>query len=316
MRKTLVTSRSFGITTREPIEILEAAGISYTLMGANFCGDTFREEVVKYDALIIGVHPFASEDMERCVNLKIIAKHGAGLDNIDTALAKKMGVTVTNVPSMNANAVADLTFAHILNVSRGVSVTNTWVREGKWKTYTGRDVYAKTLGLVGFGAIAKNVAKRARGFSMDVLAYDPYVSGLSEEWSGFVRLCSFDEVIAGSDIVSIHVPLTSETENMFNRETIKRMKREAVLVNTGRGGVVNENDLYLCMRDGHLFGAALDVTATEPIERDNPLLTLENVVITPHIGMYSLEALGAVSVVCAKNVVKALNGETPDFVID
>jgi len=315
MQKVLVTSRSFGQQSKEPIDILTNFGLSYTLMGADFSEQKFAQEVSQYDALIIGAHPFDPKDLEKCQNLKIIAKHGTGLDNIPMDSAKKLGVTVTNVPAMNSNAVADLAFAHILNISRGVSIASAGVKQGSWKTYMGRDVYAKTLGLIGFGAIAKNVAKRASGFSMKVIVFDPFVKEVPVEMAGYVTLCDLNTVIAQSDIISIHAPLTPETKDMFNREAPLKMKKDAILVNTGRGGVVNESDLYDCMKNGHLFGAALDVTELEPIQKDSPLLKLDNVVITPHIGMYSLEATSAVSVVCAKNVVKKLGGQTPDFVI-
>ena len=315
MKKVLVTSRSFGKVSDEPLNILKEAGLEVTLMGADFDEEKFKAAVPEYDALIIGAHKFYPEDMAKCEKLQIICKHGAGLDNIYLDEAKAQGVRVTNVPAMNANAVADLAVAHMLNVCRGVSLCSANVKSGQWKTYIGKDMYHKTLGLIGFGNIAKNVARRAHGFSMDVIAYDPYVKEIPEEFKEYVRLGTLDEVIENGDFVSIHVPLTEETRDMFNKESMGRMKEGAYLINTGRGGIVNEADLYEAVKSGHLGGAALDVTASEPIEADNPLLTLDNVVITPHIGMYSFEAINAVSVVCAKNVVKQLSGETPDFVL-
>lgn len=315
MDKVLITSRSFGRVSDKPLQILKDAGIDYTLMGADFDERKFRELVPDYDALIIGAHKFYPEDMKRCPNLKIICKHGTGLDNIYLDTAKELGITVTNVPAMNSNAVADLAFGHILNASRGISIANARVHAGEWKTYTGRDVYKKVLGLAGFGAIAKNVARRARGFSMQVLAYDPYVKEVPDEFRDYVRLVDFDRLIKESDIISIHVPLTAETRNLFNKQAIYGMKKEAYLINTSRGGIIDEADLYECMKNGHLSAAALDVAEVEPMERDNPLLTLENVTVTPHMGMYSVEALSAVSIVCAQNVVKKLHGEIPDYVI-
>jgi D-3-phosphoglycerate dehydrogenase len=314
-KKVLITSRSFGKTSNEVFSILENAGISYTKMGADYSDEKFSQIVADYDAIIIGAHKFEPSDMERCKKLKIIAKHGAGIDNIDINKAKELGITVTNVPAMNANAVADLTFAHILNSSRGVSLTNEWVRKGQWKTYIGKDVYNKTLGLIGFGNIAKNVARRGVGFSMKVLAYDPYVDEVPKEFEDYVTLCDFDKVVTESNIISIHIPLSDESKDMFNTKTILSMREDAVLVNTGRGGIINEMDLYNCMKNGHLLAAALDVCTHEPIESDNPLLTMDNVVITPHIGMYSIEAVNAVGLTCAKNVVKKLEGQEPDFVV-
>jgi len=315
MKKVLITSRSFGKTSDVPFQILKDANIDYTAMCMDFDEEKFKKIVPDYDALIIGAHKFYPEDMKHCPNLKIICKHGSGIDNIYIDEAKKLGITVTNVPAMNSNAVADLAFGHILNISRGISISNTRVHEGIWKPYIGRDVYKKTLGLVGFGAIAKNVARRAQGFSMKLLVYDPFIPGIPEEFKDYVDLVDFDTLVKESDIVSIHVPLTDETRNLFDGKTIGNMKKEAFLINTGRGGIVNEKDLYEYMKKGHLSGAALDVSEIEPMEKKNPLLTLENVIVTPHIGMHSLEAISAVSIVCAKNVVKKLEGGEPDNII-
>jgi D-3-phosphoglycerate dehydrogenase len=253
--------------------------------------------------------------MRKCTKLKIIAKHGAGLDNICLPEAKELGISVTNVPAMNANAVADLAFGHILNISRGISIAEARVKKGEWKTYTGRDVYNKNLGLVGFGAIAQNVARRAKGFSMKIFVYDPFLKEIPNEFKGYVNIVKFDKLISISDFISLHLPLTDETKDMFNKETLLSMKKEAFLINTARGGIINEKDLYECMKNGHLAGVALDVTEKEPINMDNPLLMLENVVVTPHMGMYSIEAINAVSIVCAKNVVKKLEGKDPEYVV-
>lgn len=315
MKKVLITSRSFGDTSSRPFEILKNAGIEYTLMGKDFDENNFKNAVKDYDALIIGAHKFYPEDMEACKNLKIICKHGAGLDNIFLDDAKRLGITVTNVPAMNANAVADLAFGHILNISRGISASNDRVHSGVWKSFIGRDVYQKTLGLVGFGAIAKNVARRAKGFSMKALVYDPFVKEVPEEFSDYVTLVDMDTLRSESDIISIHVPLTPETENLFDKKAILSMKKDAYLINTSRGGIINEDDLYECMKEGHLSGAAIDVVKNEPLGISSKLLELENLVITPHIGMYSIEAISAVSIVCAQNVVKKLSGEEPDYVI-
>ena len=306
--KVLVTSRSFGNAGNEAFEILNQAGIEYTLMGSDYTDEKFEAVIADYDALIIGAHQFKPEDIRRCDKLKIVCKHGAGLDNIPLEVMKEQGITVTNVPAMNANAVADLTMGHILNVCRGISYTDALVRKGVWKIFIGRDAYNKTLGLVGFGAIAKNVARRAKGFSMKVLAYDPFVKEVPEEFKDFVTLVDFETMVKNSDFISIHVPLTKDTKDLFNKETILKMKKDAYLINMGRGGIINEKDLYEVMKDGHLMGAALDVIEKEPMSTEDPLLTLDNFVITPHIGMYSKESVGSVSIVCAENVASKLCG--------
>jgi D-3-phosphoglycerate dehydrogenase len=315
MIKVLVTSRSFGQVSKEPLDVLTKAGCETTLMGADFNEEKFKAEIPAYDALIIGAHPFLPEDMAKCTKLKIICKHGAGLDNINLQKAREMGITVTNVPAMNANAVADLAIGHMLNICRGISLCSSNVKKGMWKTHIGRDLYKKKLGLIGFGEIAKNVARRAKGFSMEVLAYDPYITHVPEEFAGFVQVVQLEQIVAACDFISIHVPLTPETKNLFNEERIMRMKQGAYLINTARGGIVNETDLYTCLKNGHLGGAAMDVAENEPIQPDHPLLSLDNMVITPHIGMYSLEAINAVSMICAQNVSRMVNGETLQYIV-
>lgn len=315
MKKVLITSRSFGKNGSEPFSILDNADILYTQLGTDFSYEKFCDIVADYDALIMGGHKFDDIDMDRCKNLKIIAKYGAGLDNINLPKAKELGITVTNTPATNSNAVADLTFAHILNCSRGVVFASNAVKNGEWKPVTGKEVYAKTLGIVGFGNIAKNVAKRAGGFSMKVLAYDPFVKEVPDELKSYTTLCELDLLVAQSDIISINSPLTDQTKGLFDKSVIMKMKKDAILINAGRGGIINESDLYDCMKEGHLFACGLDVCENEPIERDSPLLALDNVIITPHMGMYSIEALNAVGVICAQNVVKKLTGGSPEFVV-
>ncbi|MBZ4645391.1 MAG: hypothetical protein PWR27_1481 [Petroclostridium sp.] len=313
-KKVLITSRSFGQISDEPINILKDAGFEITFAGKDFNQEEFARIIPDYDALIIGAHKFYPEDMERCTKLKIICKHGAGLDNIDLEKAKELGITVTNVPGTNSNAVADLAFGMMLACARRIVLTNNRVHNGEWKPAIGTDVYNKTLGLIGFGAIAKNVARRAKGFSMKVLAYDPFVTEVPEEFD-HVRLCDIKEVIENCDFLSLHLPLNDQTLNLISKKEIASMKEGAYIINTARGGIVNEQDLYDAVVSGHIAGAALDVTVDEPIKEDNPLLTLPNVIITSHIGMYTKEAISAVSIICAKNVAAKFNNDELNFVV-
>ncbi len=312
-KKVMVTSRSFGSISSKPIDILEEAGLEVVHKGKNFDQREFEKLVPEFDALIIGAHEFPEEVMAKCSHLEIVCKHGAGLDNIHLDRAKKLGITVCNAPGTNSNAVADLTMSFMLACARKVLIADRNVHAGDWKTVTGVDVYAKTLGLLGFGAIAKNVARRAHGFSMRVLAYDPYVKEVPEEFREYMMLCDKDELFDSCDFLSVHMPLTDETRNMVSSAEMARMKEGSIIINTARGGIVNEKDLYEAISSGHIAAAALDVSEQEPMAADNPLRTLENVIITPHIGMYSREAIEAVSIICAKNVVAKIRGEALRF---
>lgn len=311
--KVLITSRSFGKISSEPLDILKTAGFEVTMKGKEFNQREFEDLIVQYDALIIGAHEFSEAVMERCPKLNIICKHGAGLDNIPLDKAGEMGILVCNVPGTNANAVADLAFGLMLSAARNIVLTNRWVREGRWQTAVGADVCGKTLGLMGFGAIAKHMARRSVGFGMKVMAYDPYIRELPEEFQGYVTLCTQEDVLTACDVLSLHLPLTEETRNMIAAAELGRMKRGAYVINTARGGIVNEGALYDALASGHLAGAALDVLEEEPARGDHPLLTLDNVIITPHIGMYSKEAIGAVSLICAQNVAACASGAPLQF---
>lgn len=205
--------------------------------------------------------------------------------------------------------MADLTFGLMLSVARNIVSTNRWVHEGKWQTAIGVDVCGKTLGLMGFGAIAKNVARRAHGFQMRVLAYDPYVKELPQEFRDYVTLCGQEEVLTGCDFLSLHLPLTDETRGMIAGPELARMRRGSYVINCARGGIVSEQALYEALTGGQIAGAAMDVSEVEPMAVDNPLLSLDNVIVTPHIGMYSKEAIGAVSLICAQNVAAQAAGK-------
>lgn len=306
--KVLITSRSFGKIGDSAKKILEDAGIEIDNISVGFDQAHFEKIIPEYDALIIGAHDFSEADMERCPKLKIICKHGVGLDNIHVSKAKELGIAVCNAPGTNSNAVADLALGLMLSVCRKISHSAALVREGVWKSHIGEDVCGKTLGLLGFGAIAKGVARRARGFGMKILAYDPFVTQLPEEFEGWVELCDMDKVITSCDILSVHIPLTPETKNTISTAELAKMKQGSYVINTARGGIVNEMALYEALKSGHLNGAAMDVVESEPMTPDHPLLSLDNVVVTPHIAMYSKEAINAVSLICAENVVACLTG--------
>jgi len=219
-----------------------------------------------------------------------------------------MGISVTNVPNINANPVADLTFGLLLAISRQIVFTNKAIHEGNWRTAVGTEVCGKTLGLIGYGSIGKRVAKRAAGFDMNVLAYDPYIASNSDE-PGCAKLCSMDEVLQKSDFLSLNLSLTEETEQLVSRDFLLKMKAGSYLINTANGKIVDEDALYAALASGHLAGAAVDVCFPEPMRSSNQLLSLDNFIITSHIGVYTKEAIAAVSLACAKNIVAKMRGE-------
>lgn len=312
--KVLVTSRSFGQLSQEPIQLLEQAGFHVDFMTTDFDLDAFEQALPGYDALIIGAHPLRPECLRKCDRLKIICKHGVGLDNIPLEAARELGMRVTNVPNANAQAVADLAFGLLLCCARKIVYAVNALREGYTKPVIGTDAHKKTLGLVGFGNIAKGVAQRAQGFQMRVLAYDPYITHIAEEYP-YVMLLPLEQVVEESDFISLHLPLTKETRGMFGEGLLSKMKPDAYLINTSRGGIVDEDALFKAVSEKRIAGAALDVTEQEPMPSDHPLMSLREVIITNHIGMYSKEAVTYVSVACAKNVVAQFTQQPLSHVI-
>ena len=307
--KILITSRSFGSVSDGPLKTLEDAGWEVVFDRDSFDAERFASEVVDMDALIIGGHAFPVELMRSCPKLKLIAKHGAGLDNIDLDAARELGIRVTYTPGTNSNAVADLTMGLLIDCARKITKVANDVRAGKWKPEMGVDVCDKTIGIVGFGAIGRCVARRARGFSMRVLAYDPVIGSLPEEFAGWVELTrSLDDLLVQSDFLSIHVPLLDSTRNMIGARELALMHQGGIVVNAARGGVVDEAALLEALQSGHLYAAALDTTEVEPIPTDHPFLSMDNVIVTSHIGMYSKEATNAISQICADNAAALLSG--------
>ncbi len=306
MYKVLITSRSFGDLNRQAFEILEKAGIESVKMKEPYQPETFAKLLEPCDALIIGAHPLEEEAVRRAKKLKFICKHGAGIDNLNMKMLRKYKVQAAHVPGVNADAVADLTFGLMLCMARKINSAAQDVKMGGWSKHIGTDVCYKTLGLIGFGSIARRVAQRASGFSMSVQAYDPYLNQVPDAFN-FVNLTDLQTVISTSDFVSLHVPLTDESYHLMGEQELNAMKPGSFLINTARGGIVDEKALLQALRTGHLAGAGLDVLENE--QPGSSFAKLDQVILTPHIGMYSAETINKVGCACAENVVAALSGK-------
>jgi D-3-phosphoglycerate dehydrogenase len=249
--------------------------------------------------------------IEAAPHLKVIARAGVGVDNVDVAAATHHGIVVVNSPEGNTISAAEHTMALLLGAARHLPQAHASVVEGRWERgrFTGQELYNKTLGVVGLGRIGREVAARAASFKMKVLACDPFVSVEYARERG-IELVELDEMLAQSDFVTLHVPLTPETEGLIDARRLALMKPEAVLVNCARGGIVDEEALYEALSRGRLAGAALDVYRQEP-PVGSPLLSLPNVVLTPHLAASTREAQVRVAVDVAEQVVAVLRGEPP-----
>ena len=293
--------------SKKGLEILDKAkDIKYDLK-PGLSLEELKKIIPEYDAIIIRSETkLKAEIIEAADRLKVIGRAGIGLDNVDLRAATKKGIVVMNTPQENAIAAAEHTIAMMLSISRKIPQATATMRAGKWekRKFVGVELYSKTLGLIGIGVIGTIVADRARGLKMKVIGYDPYLSKEVAEKKG-VELVSMDELLNKSDFISVHTPLTDETRNLIDKNSFRKMRNGVILINCARGGIVNEKDLYEAIKGGKVAGAALDVFEKEPAV-GNPLLELEEVIGTPHLGASTGEAQENVSIAIAQQIVDYL----------
>ncbi len=252
--------------------------------------------------------------MDSAPRLKVISQLAVGLDNIDVAEASRRGILVGHTPGVLAKATADVGFALLMSAARRISESERWVRAGNWEMafhpmyWLGADIHDATLGIVGMGEIGQEMAKRARGFDMKVIYYSRTRKPELEDRLG-LEYSDPPTLLSTADFVSLNLPLTPETRHYIGERELRIMKPSAILVNMARGPVVDPHALYIALKEKWIRAAALDVTDPEPIPRDHPLLTLENLVVTPHIGSASIESRHAMCMLAARNLAAGLKGE-------
>lgn len=312
-QRVLVATRSFGSTSSKPWDVLSEAGLEIVKadMNIEMTEDRLIELLKDVDGAIIGVVPMTKRVLESSPKLKVVSMHGVGVDHVDLPAAARLGIVIANCPGTNDQAVADLAIGLMIAIARKIPQVDRHLRQGGWGRHSGSELWCKTLGLIGMGRIGRGVAKRALGFDMKVLVYDPYVRQEQIDLPG-VRLTSFEEVLTEADFLSLHAVCNEETRNMMNIDQFRKMKSSAFLVNTARGGLIDEMALHQALTSGMIAGAALDVFVEEP-PVGNPLLSLENVILTPHIGAHTKEAIERMGVIAAKNVVQTLQGGQPVY---
>jgi D-3-phosphoglycerate dehydrogenase/(S)-sulfolactate dehydrogenase len=269
--------------------------------------DRLIEHLQGIDAIVAGLETLNRKVLESS-KLRAIARYGVGYDAVDVPAATERGVALVITPGVNHVAVAEHTLALILAVMRAVVPRDAAVRDGSWRREYLPRLAGKTLGLVGLGRIAKAVVPRAQGFELQVIAFDPQPDRAFAESQG-VRLCGLDELLAAADIVSLHLPCTAATNQMMNRNTLAQMRPGAVLINTARGGLVDEMALADALASGHLAGAGLDAFVVEPLPTSNRLSQLKNVVLSPHIAGQDHESIHAMGYLAAECLVKLYRGE-------
>lgn len=283
-------------------------------MGRPLTEDELIELLKDCDGYLAGLDYITERVINSCGKLKIISRYGAGVDRVDLNAAKAKGIAVTNTPGVNAQAVAELAIGLIMSLTRKIPFLNNHTRQNEWVRITGIELRGKTLGILGLGAIGKTLAKIAQGFSMKVISYDPYIN---QDYALANNICvkTFDEVIQESDIISLHLPLTPSTKHLINGEVMASMKKGTILVNTSRGGLIDEDAAYRLLKSGHLGGLGLDAFELEP-PNNSPLFELDNVVVTPHTGAHTKEATDNMANDSVKNLIDVLSGNSCPFILN
>ena len=306
-----ITSKSYGVHCENAIKLLEDfANIERKTISGK---DEMKLITRDYDGVILGNEKMDRDSILSSDRLKIIARHGVGVDNIDLDTATQKGIIVTYTPQSNADSVAEYTIMLMLNIIKNFPKASLEMLKGNWIRLLGLELLGKTVGIVGFGAIGRRVARKLSGFDVKILAYDPFVKGDDIEKGGALPV-SLDELLKSADLVTLHVSLSPETKHLINKDRLKLMKKNAFLINASRGPIIDEKALYDSLKNREISGAALDVFEQEPISKDNHLLALDNVVLSPHMANFTIEALTRMDMMNAEDLKRFFKGEKPLYV--
>lgn len=290
--KVLITPRGFANYGLDKVRYMESKGLEvhYNNTGKAYTKEEFHNLASDVDAIIVGVDIIDKELIDKCPNLKVVCKFGVGTDNIDVDYAKEKGIFVGRTVGSNSKAVAEHVVALMFADAKNLYNTAKEVKDHKWNKPTGQEISGKTIGIIGFGMIGKHIANFANGLGMKVYAYDAFeiTDETAKEFN--IEKKSFEEIIAESDYVSLHVPLLESTKNMLSTEEFKKMKNDACLINAARGGIVDEEALYEALINKEIRSAYFDVYSTEPPREDDKLLALDNFVLTPHTAARTIES--------------------------
>jgi len=297
------------------IEKIHSDGLEFLKKKNNFdfdvIDDVSEENLIKvlpnYDACTLRVSKLDSNILKHCKKLKVISRHGVGFDNVDTNFLKESGITLLITATANARAVAEHVIYMMLTISKGFNIYDNEVRKGNFKSNSNKittyELFKKNILIFGFGRIGKILAELCKAFEMKIKIYDPYIDKKIIENLGYKKIDDYNEEIKNSDYISLHLPLKKDTKNLINFDIMKNMKKNSIIINTSRGGIVNENDLNKALNEKLIFGAGLDVFEKEPILNDNPLIKNKRVLLSPHTATFTEECKSRMSIETVKNIV-------------
>lgn len=318
MAKILITARLFGTVSDKGKKMLLSAG--HEILPNPYLGNLLNEdqviELIKdANGIIAGQDALTGKAIAAGKNLKIITRYGTGVDKVDIASATKQKVIVTNTPGANSDSVAEYTLALMLAVARKVVIGWNSVIAGKWIFMTSISLSNKVLGIIGLGRIGKRVALRAKAFGMKIVAYDPYPDKQFAEQND-IEILDLQQILRDSDFISLHAPGTKENLHLIGKEQLDLMKPTAILINTSRGTLIDEQALFEALAKKRIAGAGLDVLYYEPPKKNNPLFTLDNVVITPHLAANTSEAIENMDLMSVQAIIAYFKGERPPYVLN
>ena len=297
------------------IESIHKDGLDLLKKNSNYdfevIEDTSEKNLIKrlpdFDACTLRVSKLNEKILSKCRNLKVISRHGVGYDNVDLNYIKKNNITLLITATANAVAVAEHVIYMMLSISKSINQYDQEVRNGNFKknasSITTFELFNKEILIVGFGRIGQSLIKRCRGFEMKVKVFDPFINKETIERFGGEKIESLDDGLKICDYVSFHIPLNEKTKNLINYSKFKIMKKEAIVINTARGGIINENDLDKALRENLIFGAGLDVFEKEPVDKNNPLLSNKKVLLSPHSATFTNECKSRMSLETTKNII-------------
>lgn len=310
MKTVLIVTRTFGKYSSEPVDLLRNNGFQLEW------SDSLETDILKkVDAIILGTGKLSGDAIQNS-SLKIIARNGVGVDNVDLKTATQMGIPVTITVNANTISVAELAIGLIFALSRKlINVHNDLYEKKKFSSSIGIELSGKTLGIIGFGAIGKEVAKRSICLGMKVLAYDPFVDKqIMAQYS--VGSADLETVLRESDFISLHLPLNQSTRKLIGKKELEIMKKTAFLINTSRGGIVDETALVEALKQNKIAGAALDAFEVEPLPEDSILYNCPNLILTPHIGAHTYEAIYKMNMMAAQSIVDFFNKKLPKHIVN
>ena len=316
-KKLLISARSFGKNDPAHVPTLVNAGFvihecrETVDMDKEYLGQVLPE----IETWVVNAYPIDDALLSKCTNLRLIIKHGIGVDNIDIPAATKRGIIVMNTPKVNPLPVADLSITLLMCLTRRIVEAHQCVVSGDWKQFLGTGVYGKNLGILGLGQIGLAVADRAAGFGMKILGYDPYAGERIKAQRSDIEIVEFGQLLSRADFISLNLPLSDETKGLIGKDALRQMKPTAMLVNTSRGKIVDESAMYEALVEKRIAGYAADVFEQEP-PTGSPLLALPNVLLTPHIGWYTQDHMRSLGDQVIASIFSIYDGQSPDTILN